>query len=466
MVVRMTAPIWRRGARGFLSLLIAGTLIGPWPVDDSPLNSKNWLQTTVQRLDLIPTNVSRGSFNVGVAQTDLTPPSPVPLAGFIGQIMQPYVETTSTCSAKALTFANRSSSLTIVAADLLLIDERMSQRILTRTGLSRDQVYFTASHTHGGPGGWGNHPLERLVTGSFDPALFDLLVERIANVIVASRSRLELAEVAFVQARVEGLQRNRIRPGQSTNSVLSAWIFRSFGAASKRRTLATFAIFGAHATLSHPDPPRLSGDYPLAFEEALRKQVDPGIFLFAAGTVGDSSPVRFRDLNQRQNIEAHGKLLADQLAKVWNTSDYHSVIDFANLGLEVDLPPVQIPFVFGSLQFSPLLCWWVGKRSTYLHIVRFGPAFLIGFPGDFSGHLNKKIDQAIPVVATSFNGDYKGYLVSRNTFHDYPSYETRWMSFYGPDLGDYLTGLAQMITQKLRASQISSIGANSAQARS
>ena len=449
----MAALVWRKIGRSLPTWILLGLIIGPWPIDDSPIASKDWFQITLRRLDLLPSNESRGSFEVGVAQADLTSASPVPLAGFIGQIFQPYQSKTSACSAKALTFSNRSSTVTIVAADLLLINERMVQQILATTGLRREQIYFTATHTHGGPGGWGNHPLERLVAGSFDPSLFDHLVERIAKVVIESRSRLEPAEVAFLQSNVAGLQRNRILPGQPTNNALSAWIFRSTRPNSNRPVLATLAVFGAHATLSHPDQPRLSGDYPLAFEEALHKLTDPGLVLFAAGTVGDSSPVRFPNLNQRQNIELHGKLLASRLVQDLETIEYHSVVDFANLGLEVNLPPVQIPFFSRSLRFSPWFCWWVGKRTTYLHILKLGPAILVGFPGDYSGHLDERLKSSESVVATSFNGDYKGYLVSKNTFQTYPCYETRWMSFFGPNLGDYLTTLSQIGLSKIRSSR-------------
>lgn len=430
----------------------AWLIVGPWPVDDTPNpRAEVWFQNTSHRLERLPTVSALDTFQVGVAQDDLTPPSPVPLAGFIGQIVQPYEGVDSACLGKALTIATRTSTVTILAADLLLIDERMARSILARTGLARDQIYFSATHTHSGPGGWGNHPLERLVSGSFDPVMFDHLAERIAGVVLASRTRLESAEVAFLQTSTSGLQRNRIIPGHPTNDALSAWVFRSTGSTSKRRTLATLAVFGAHATISHPVPPRLGGDYPSAFAEALRTQVDAGVVLFAAGTVGDSSPVRFPAENQRKSVEAYGESLANSLVKALETAEFRSVVEFTNLGFEVNLPPIQVPFLSPSLRFSPVLCWWIGTRKTYLHILKLGPAFLVGFPGDYSGHLGERLKSSAPIVATSFNGDYKGYLVAKTTFRSYPSYETRWMSFYGPRLGDYLTDLSQACINQILA---------------
>ena len=384
---------------------------------------------------------------MGVAVVDLVPADPVPLAGFIGGIAQPYVGVNSRCQGKALTIATERASVTILAADLLLIDDRLSQAILERTGLPREQVYFTATHTHGGPGGWGIHPLERLVAGTYDPAVFDLLADRLADVIVRSRSRNELAEVAFVQVAIPGMQRNRIDPAAPTNDALSAWVFRSTTPLPNRGgvqpVLATLATFGAHATVAHPTPPRLGGDYPAAFAAALPERVDAGIVLFAAGTVGDSGPVRVDAPNEHLKARAYGRTLADRLAPAIQSARFVSEIELGNGGFAVDLPPVQVPFRSAGLRLSPLATWWVGGRTTYLQVVRLGPAILVGFPGDYASHLGRRLEGSIPVVATSFNGDYKGYLTSRATFQSHLCYETRWMSFFGPDLGDDLTDLAQ-----------------------
>ncbi len=435
--------------RSIKHALILGALVTPWPVDETSYTASVHFRDTTRRLEETPLKVSAGELQVGVAQVDLTPPSPVPLAGFIGQVLQPYQGVNSKCSGKALTISARTLVVTVVAADLLLIDDRMARSILSRTGLAREQIYFTATHTHSGPGGWGNHPLERLVSGTFDPSLFDFLCERLAEAVLLSRSRLAPAEVAFVQTTLGGLQRNRISPDQPTNDVFSAWLFRSRDQGSKRRGLATLATFGAHATISHPTPPRLGGDYPAAFARSLEDQADAGIVLFAAGTVGDASPVRLPASSQQQSVEAFGKILTDSLSKLIRTASFKGFVELANLGLKIDLPPAQVPFCSPKLRFNPLFSWWVGRRNSYLHVLKIGPAILVGFPGDFSGRLADRFRETSPVVATSFNGDYTGYLVSNDVFRLHPCYETRWMSFFGPDLGDYLVDLSRRCIRRI-----------------
>ena len=418
-------------------------LVGPWPTRFTPHEETESFHVTVRRLNESPARLSRGNPRAGVAEIDLTPTVSVPVAGFIDQIWQPYVGISSPCSAHALTIATGSAGVTILTADLLLIDHALARRVLARTGLARDQIYFTATHTHSGPGGWGNHPLERLVAGTYDPELADLLADRLAQVVLKSRSKLEPVEVAFTQAAVSGLQRNRINPGQATNNLLSAWIFRAVSHDLDRPILATFATFGAHATIAHPRPARLGADYPGAFVEALSRSGRAGTVLFAAGTVGDASPVRPPGANHRRSVQVYGEELAKRLLPIFDNLEFHREIAFANLGLNVDLPPVQVPFGTAELRFSPLAVWWVGRRETYLHVLRLGPAWLVGFPGDFAGGLGLGLPKDSPVVATSFNGDYKGYLTSSETFRTRSCYETRWMSFFGAELGESLIDLSR-----------------------
>ena len=435
--------------RTLLKILLFGLLIGPWPAARRPDPAPMLVRLAGSGWDSFPGKESLGPVRVGVAEVDLVPPDPLPLAGFIGQIVQPAVAIQTRCRGKALTIAGKTSSVTLLAVDLLLIDARLASAVLTRTGLARDQIYFTATHTHSGPGGWGNHPLERLVAGTFEPEWFDLLAGRLAEVVLTSRARLEPAEVAYVQTAAPGLQQNRIIPGGPTNDALSAWIFRSVDRGHPPKVLATFATFGAHATITHPIPPRLGGDYPAAFAATLPKLVDAGMVLFAAGTVGDASPIRPQAATAQKSAEAYGSTLAKTLAARFETAEFHREIELRNWWLPVQVPWVQVPFLTASLQFSPAFTWWIGRPRTHLHAVRLGPAVLIGFPGDYAGHLGMTLRASLPVIATSFNGDYKGYLVARSTFRDYPCYETRWMSFHGADLGDQLTILAQQCLDRI-----------------
>ena len=449
----MRLPQHRRIAAILGSVLVLATLVGPWPAVNMRYTDSAYFRDTLARLAVSPGKRSAGPLRAGVAVVPLDPPAPVPTAGYIGQILRPYEGINAPCFARALTIVGEGSSVTILAADLLMVDDRLARAVITRAGLRRDDVYFTATHTHSGPGGWGLHPLERLVAGTYRPELFDYLVDRLAEVVASSRGRTRPVEVAFVRSRVAGLQRNRIIPGGATNDELSAWVFRSTAEPGPPRVLATLATFGAHATVANPTPPRLGGDYPGAFAAALPGLTDAGVVLFAAGTVGDASPARIAAPNHQKAAEAYAQVLAAALARVMRSARFTREVPLGNLLLEVDLPAVEVPCFSTSWRLSPLCTWWIGPRRSVIHAVRLGPACLVGLPGDYAGHLAEELDgAALPTVATSFAGDYKGYLVAEQTSRNLSCYETRVMNFFGATMGEYLTDLARRCVDRLAPS--------------
>ena len=442
----MRHGIKRAARRAAVWAIVTWVGIGPWPArldDPRAFTDEIWFRDTRDRLDATPLSLSHGPFSAGAAEVDLIGPTPVNLAGHPGQMGQPYVGVATPCSARALTIARGDTVATVVGADLLLIDEPLARAVATRSGVNRSELFFTATHTHTGPGGWGAHPLERLVAGTFNPDEADHLADRIAEAIVQSRRLVKPAELAFVSVPCPGLQINRIEPGRPTGDMLSAWIVRRRVGSGPGRVVATLAVFGAHATIAPTDPPRLDGDYPGAFATHLAGRVDAGIVLFAAGTVGDSAPARPRGIGPRRAAATYGAGLAEALADVFASARFEADTELINLPLTVALASPRLPMGLASLRFSPLATWWVGPRRTHLHLLRLGPACLVGFPGDVASHLAGQLRAPISVVATSFDGDYKGYLVSRDTFLRRPCYETRWMSFFGPDFGEMLVELAQ-----------------------
>jgi hypothetical protein len=429
-------------------------LVGPWPVDDSSFEASVSQRSTLDRLEAWRPSSEPGPIRIGVAEVDLTPASPRPLAGFIGQIRTPFEGVDTPCLARALTIERGPETVTILTADLLLINARMAREVVKRSGLKAEQVYFTSSHTHGGPGGWGDHPLEMLVAGAYDPAYFETLANQLAGVVKASRAQLEPAELGFAEVQTRDRQRNRVDPSMATHDALSALIFRPVGASADAPPLAILVVFGAHATVSHPVPPRLGGDYPAALVEELKRRTGARSVLFASGAVGDASPARLKARSQFKSSQALGVALANDLMAALPSARFESNVALGNLRLDVDLPPVRLPFFGARLRFSPALTWWIADRMTHLHALRLGPAVLVGFPGDYSGHLADRLDgltakTGLSVVSTSFDGDFRGYLVSGQVFRDRSCYETRWMSFYGPWTGDYFNDLARRMVNRL-----------------
>lgn len=428
-------------------------LLGPWPVDNRPYLGTWYDAATRDRLGRIAQPLPAPAvIRVGAGQADITPAKPVPLAGFSNQAGKVFGSVDTRCFARALTVSTGQRRATIVTADLLLINAEVAAMVSREAQVPPAELFFTASHTHGGPGAWGRHPLEGIVAGRFDADHQRWLAGQIAASVRQSRANLVPAEVALVVTETKGRQKNRVIPEAPTWDALSALVFRPAGAKDGASPLAILTSFGAHATIVRADPPRLSADYPGAFVERVRNKTDAGIVLFAAGAVGDAAPVRPDIPSPPRAAVALGHLLADDLLAALPTARFAAEAVVEQVTLPVDLPPVRLAFFSAWLRFSPAATWWIADRRTHLDALRIGPAVLLGFPGDEAGHLARAVVTegrfgGVTPVVTSFNGDYRGYFESSDVFLNRSCYETRWMNFYGPWLGEYLGSLATLMAR-------------------
>jgi hypothetical protein len=116
------------------------------------------------------------------------------------------------------------------------------------------------------------------------------------------------------------------------------------------------------------------------------------------------------------------------------------------LGLETALPEPHLR-VSDGLRLRPALARRllpVGDR-TLLQVVRLGDTVWVSTPCDFSGELASPLKDWLRArgrqgLLTSFNGDYLGYVIPAKYYH-LGGYEPRTMSFFGPNLADYLDDL-------------------------
>jgi hypothetical protein len=269
-------------------------------------------------------------------------------------------------------------------------------------------------------------------------------------VVTRSRAELTSVEIGVVSVSPRGRQANRVIPGGATHDDLTAIAFRAPGA---EKPLAVLAVFGAHATVVGGNPARLSADYPGALVDRLRELTGARMVLFAAGAVGDASPVRPQAAGDAASARRLGELLAGDLAPGIAGLRYDAEVVLENARVEIQLPPARLT-VARDWRVSPLVSYWIARRDTHLHALRIGPAVLVGMPGDYSGHLATRLAQAatsrgLHLVATSFNGDYEGYFTSHEGYENYGRYETRMMNFHGAYAGDYVTDLAGVMIERL-----------------
>lgn len=438
----------------WLVLFLVG--IGPWPADNSSYVDSSYHRESINALNASPILwAPTGPIRVGVAEVDISPPAGHPLAGYSARQERGYREIASPCFARALTIASGDTRATILTADILLINTQLARAVLDRTGVSETELYFTASHTHSGPGAWGERTLEKLITGPYDPQFFNTLADQLADVVTRSRAQLTPAEVGVIAVPTTARQTNRLEWDAPLDDRLLALAFRRAEEKpdAPRPLLATLVVFSAHPTVCGYKSNDLSADYPGELVAALRKRTGCPHVLFAAGAVGEASPARFPGTNEQESARLLGHALADDLAAGLADIRFERQVSLAAVRVPIDLPGFRVP-VGPRWRVSPVCSSWVSDRHTHLQGLRIGSAVLVGFPGDYSGRLAKGLAEwgaarGLTLVPTSFNGDYKGYFVSEQSYMNVRSYETRDMNFFGPWAGEYLADLSKRMVERL-----------------
>lgn len=438
------------------ALLVALWLnLGPRPADNSHYQQQPYYQEARARLASLEPEVASGLLSIGLAELDISPPLGHPLAGYGGRRPKAGTALESPCLARALSLQVGDAINTILTADLLLMDEALVQEILRLTGLPRQSIYFTASHSHSCAGGYVEGLIHEQIFGKHDPEWTSWLAGRLAQVVLESRRHFTQVDFAWTSIQVPGSQENRIDRAAPTHDQLGLLLFRTPGS---KTPLAILSVFGAHATVFGLRSHLISADYPGHFLEALKVGTKAERLLFAAGSVGDARPhgQALAGKTPQRGVIDYGRMLAEAALEGLRDLKWHTEVQMARLNLPLQLPEVRLPlgpnWTWGPLPTS-MLSREIHGREAVLSGLALNDLVLLGFPVDYSGHLASalaaRFKNRAGIITTSFNGGYKGYLVASSWFFGHDKYETREVNFFGPWAGDYLNEMAERLGQRL-----------------
>jgi hypothetical protein len=450
-----------------LAILTAATLVLCLDgVDSRPYFREPYYVSTAAslRASAETNTVVRGELAAGFGRARLSPTlnSPqnvppqgrfrsLPLAGYGGRHGKPATGVHDDIHVKAVALKVGDRIGVIVGADALIIPAEVAERAMRQlgreAGLSREQVYFGATHTHSSLGAWGEGKVAESFAGGFQPEVrvwfSDCLVAAVRDALgdlkPARFGHGRFASPEFVRNRLVGGS-GQVDPGFSY-------------AVAKQNTgkLAVLGVYGAHATVLGSEMMEFSGDYPGSWERAI-EQATGGIAVFLAGGVGSQSPVpRARGW---AGAEEMGQALARMLTERLPQTPLTNSVTFGMLGLDVAMPPLNVRLSDG-IRLRP---WLAGKlvpvRShSFLQVFRLDDSVWISTPCDFSGELGVGIKDFLhargsSATVTSFNGDYVGYVIPSRYYH-LSGYEPRLMSFFGPNLPDYFDELIRTMALTL-----------------
>ncbi|MBL9127856.1 MAG: neutral/alkaline non-lysosomal ceramidase N-terminal domain-containing protein [Verrucomicrobiales bacterium] len=448
-----------RGIVGILLLGVVAVLLLVAPVEHGTYEGTAYHRATRSRLEDLATArraAPTGDLRCGFGRSVLTPTigaaqddaerglfRAVPLAGYGDREGRPATGRVEELWVKAVAWECGGRTGVVVSADALIVPREVAEIALKRleaeTGLGLGQVYLGATHTHCGPGGWGQGWVAEAFAGGFVPGVREWMASRIVEAAKAALGDLTPSSAGsgvfeapeFTRNRLVG-DKGRIDPRFSLLVIQQDDGHR-----------AVVGCYAAHATVLSGRMMDFCGDYPGYWQQAVEAATG-GMAMFLAGAVGSHAPKPPE--GGLAGAKAMGERLAERTVAAVNAVRLERRPAWDMQALEVDLPPLQWRLADGLK-----LREWAARRLfpvrpvTWLQYLRLGDFVWLSTPCDYSGELAMELADAtretgVKTAVTSFNGDYVGYVVPVRHYA-MNTYETRIMSFFGPQLPGYFDAL-------------------------
>ena len=262
--------------------------------------------------------------------------------------------------ATAITVKVGKAAVSVVGVDVMLLAGGIIEDIYRETGLSRDEIFFTATHTHSGIGGWFEHPLLEIIYGSYSAEYYDWLKGAIVRAIRKSRQNYQPAKLKYTRVDAGEWLENRIykdhppEVGSGFHGVNPYFTGVSFvSAENSEKIIASLVSYAAHATVVRKDVHKFSRDYPGVVCDELQRLTGSECVLFAAGSVGDARSVYLH----LSGAERLGKQLAQRLASHIKSATVSEVTELRSMQLPVLYAAGEVFFSGAALQCVPLACF-------------------------------------------------------------------------------------------------------------
>lgn len=374
----------------------------------------------------------------------------LPLAGYGDRKGLPATGVHDSIFIKAAALKSGNLRIILVGADLLIIPPNITDsliNILSEKGISRDQIYLSATHTHSGPGAWGPGFTGTQFAGKENPLVQQWLTRKIADAIFLALDDLKPASAGTSEFDAAPYTRNRLIGDKGTKNDKFSFIQIE----QKEGKKAVIGSFAAHSTTLGDDNMEISGDYPGYWQRKMEKEtVD--LALFMAGSMGSQTGNSKGEKFEKSAFL--GEVLADSSQVYLQNTVMTDSLEMAAITIPLHLPPYHFRIstkrslsTAMSKKLMPL------PENAALQAFRLGKTIWVTTPADFSGEFalqlkNELAARGFLANVTSFNGSYTGYIIPGRYFY-LDEYESKTMGFFGPAMGDYTYDLIRQITSLL-----------------
>lgn len=404
-------------------------------VDRKDYKLEEYYLHTMGHLDTLNLHASTGeTWLAGWSTVNATPKTPAKLLGYRPRGRYDFVQDSSFI--RSMIVGNGRQKVAFVNYELMIVHPYLQERVLSRLEelhFPVDMVYFTATHTHSGLGGFIPGLLGKLALGSFDRQIVELLEETTLRSLQLALSSMDTVSVHFRKIATDSLVANRLIEGNPIDPYARQLVLEK-----KDGSKGLMTTFSAHPTILHPKFMGLSGDYPHYFNEFM-ESAGYDFSLFAAGTVGSMRPLSSGD--QPADVKSFANELAGQLTEnrgqvflesshrmKWAVLPVHLRKAHFRLGKNVRVRP----WIFNQL---------LGETNAHFDMILMGNVLMVSSSGEISGEMMETwesfaLENGLHLMVTCFNGGYIGYITP-DDYYDMELYETRDMNWFGPYNGAY-----------------------------
>jgi len=382
------------------------------------------------------------SIYVGTAKIKITPTVPIPMSGYGGR-KDNFKGVHDDLFARIVVFSDGDHKAAIIASDIIGFSHSLSgeirERIERDTGISKEYILLSATHTHGGPS-----PGVYDTPSSDVTAYVNELKEKIVNAVKEASGNLGPARIGAGKGECKMNINRRARRAQG-----GIWLgYNPYGPCDheigvvriddlKGNPEIILINWPCHGTIMGSNNYQITGDWPGAAARFVEKRFNNKIIApVTAGASGDINPllrVRGSSFNSSiQEVEMTGIYVGEEVMRVAGEINTFPVGSISALQRVVTLPGKKRSAPSskddGKNTFEP-----GPDVEVYLSALKVGNIIFAGVSGEVMNEIGMKLKKQSPYtytfILTHCNGS-SGYLVTDDSYSEggYEVATTRVMS--------------------------------------
>lgn len=443
-------------------VLVSAFFILTDPVDLTPFYETTYYKKSNELLEQLKktTSTVQDSLEAGFSKVSITPGlnnsaddfktgkfKTVPLAGFGARKGKGATGIHDSIFVKAVALKVGAKKIIMVGSDLLIMPPNIIDTVailLKEKGIDREQVYFSASHTHSSVGAWGPGFLAEQFSGKENHNMQKWLAQQITQAVVDASENLKPAQIGYGIFKAGNWTRNRLIGDSGIKNDDFAYIYLEQNDGKK----VVIGSFPAHSTTMGAGNMEISADYPGYWQRKMEAtSVNQAVFI--AGSVGSQSPaVEGKGFEKPRVL---GEALADSLNKYLPKTAMSKSLALSPVSIKLPIPEFHIRISKNrGLSSSVSDKLMITPQNPYIQAFRLGQMVWISTPCDFSGEYavqikNNLLAKGFQSNVSSFNGSYLGYIIpGRYFFMD--EYESQTMGWFGPNMGEYTMDVIRKVS--------------------